>query len=157
MAETYEETPWILKTKPVLLTKPDYDWEKVVYPVNEGATVLKTEDKIYVFFSASGTGAEYCIGRLEADINSDLSDAASWKKHTSPVLSTDDLIGEAGPGHNCFVTDENGDILIVYHARPSSHLEKNCGSFWEESLYDPCRHARIRKVKFSENGTPVLK
>ena len=156
MAETYEEAPWKLKTKPVLLSKPDYDWEKVVYHVNEGATVLKTEDKVYIFFSASGTGAEYCIGRLEADTDSDLSDASSWKKHPCPVLSTADLTDEAGPGHNCFVTDENGDVLIVYHARPSSHLEKNCGCFWEESLYDPCRHARIRKISFSENGTPVL-
>lgn len=157
MAETYEETPWKLKTKPILLTKPEFDWEKVIHKVNEGAAVLKTEEKIYVFFSASGTGAEYCIGRLEADKDSDLMNPSSWKKLPVPVLSTDDLTGEAGPGHNSFVTDENGDLLLVYHARPSSHLNGECGTFFEESLYDPCRHARIRKVRFDENGTPILK
>lgn len=157
MAETYEATPWKLKTKPILLTKPEYDWEKVIHKVNEGAAVLKTEEKIYVFFSASGTGEEYCMGRLEADSNSDLMNPDSWKKLPCPVLSTSDLTDEAGPGHNSFVTDENGDLLLVYHARPSSHLEKNCGSFCEESLYDPCRHARIRKVRFDETNTPLLK
>ncbi|MBR3767463.1 MAG: family 43 glycosylhydrolase [Clostridia bacterium] len=146
MAETYEDTPWILKSKPILLTKPEYDWEKVIHKVNEGAAVLKTENKIYVFFSASGTGAEYCIGRLEADINSDLMDPNSWKKLPSPVLSTSDLVGEVGPGHNSFVTDENGELLLVYHARPYSHLEKNCGTYCSESLYDPCRHTRIREI-----------
>ena len=157
MAETYEDTPWKLKTKPILLSKPEYDWEKVVYKVNEGASVLKTDEKIYVFFSASGTGAEYCMGRLEADTDSDLMNPNSWTKLKYPVLQTSDLTGEAGPGHNSFVTDENGDLLLVYHARPSSHLEKKCGSFNEESLYDPCRHARIRKVNFNKNGEPVLK
>ena len=56
-----------------------------------------------------------------------------------------------------FVTDENGELLLVYHARPESHLHGECGTYCEESLYDPCRHARIRKVRFDENGVPVLK
>ncbi len=146
MAETYKETPWKLKSTPILLSKPEYPWEEVVHKVNEGAAVLKTEDKIYIYFSASGTGAEYCMGRLEADADSDLMNTSSWKKLPYPILSTADLEGEAGPGHNSFVTDENGDLLLVYHARPSSHLKKECGTFCEESLYDPCRHTRIKKM-----------
>ncbi len=157
MAETFEEAPWKLKTKPILLSKPEYDWEKVVYQVNEGAAVLKTEKKIYIFFSASGTGAEYCIGRLEADIKDELMNKDVWTKLPLPVLQTSDLSGEAGPGHNSFVTDEDGNLLLIYHARPSSHLEKKCGTYNEESLYDPCRHTRIRKVSFDNNGNPVLK
>lgn len=157
MAETLETAPWRLISAPILLSKPEYDWEKVVHRVNEGASVLKTEEKIYVFFSASGTGAEYCIGRLEADSDSDLMNPGSWEKLPVPVLSTKDLEGEAGPGHNSFITDENGELLLIYHARPSSHLDKNCGTFCEESLYDPCRHARIRKVRFDGNNIPTLK
>ena len=157
MAEINPGMPQKLISKPILLTKPEYDWEKVVYRVNEGASVLKTDDKVYIFFSASGTGAEYCIGRLEADTDADLMNPESWKKLDSPVLQTADLIGESGPGHNSFVTDENGDILLIYHARPESHMHGECGTFCEESLYDPCRHARIRKVRFDENGFPVLK
>lgn len=156
MAETSKREPWKIITKPILLSAPEYDWEKVVYRVNEGASVLKTEKKVYVFFSASGTGAEYCIGRLEAAADADLMNPDSWKKLSSPVLSTEMLEDEAGPGHNCFVRDENDELLLVYHARPSAHLTKECGTFFEESLYDPCRHARIRKVKFNEKNEPVI-
>lgn len=156
MAETTKEKPWKIITKPILLSKPEFDWEKVVHRVNEGASVLKTQEKIYVFFSASGTGAEYCIGRLEADTDADLMNPLSWRKLSEPVLSTNDLEGEAGPGHNCFVTDENGNLLLVYHSRPSSHLLKECGTYCEESLYDPCRHTRIRNVIFDINGNPQL-
>lgn len=156
MAEINPECPWKLINKPILLTKPEYDWEKVNHRVNEGASVLKTKDKVYVFFSASGTGAEYCMGRLSADTDADLMNPESWKKVDSPVLTTDDLQGESGPGHNSFVTDENGDLLLVYHARPESHIKGECGTYCSESLYDPCRHTRIKKVIFDENGIPVL-
>ena len=157
MAEIKPEEPNNLISKPILLTKPEYDWETVRHRVNEGASVLKTNDKIFIFFSASGTGEEYCMGMLWADAESDLMDKASWHKNDRPVLSTNDLCGEAGPGHNSFVTDENGSLLIVYHARPASHLEKKCGTYCEESLYDPCRHARIREITFDENGFPKVK
>ena len=157
MAEINPAEPWRLISHPILLTKPEYDWEKIRFRVNEGAAVLKTEDKVYVFFSASGTGSEYCIGRLSADTDADLMNKSSWEKLPCPVLSTEDLIGESGPGHNSFVVDEKGDLLIVYHARPMSHLEEKCGTFAEDPLYDPCRHARIRKVNFDTDGVPVLK
>ncbi len=156
MAEINPAEPWKLTSRPILLTKPEYPWEKVVFRVNEGASVLKTEKTVYIFFSASGTGSEYCMGRLSADTDADLMNPKSWTKLDHPVLQTEDLIGESGPGHNSFVTDENGDLLLVYHARPESHIKGECGSFCEDSLYDPCRHARIRKVNFDENSVPVL-
>ncbi|MCR4887970.1 MAG: family 43 glycosylhydrolase, partial [Ruminococcus sp.] len=156
MAEIDPSEPWKLISKPILLTKPDYDWEKVNHRVNEGASVLKTNDKVYVYFSASGTGSEYCVGRMEADINSDLMDIKNWTKLDKPVLSSSDLNGESGPGHNCFVVDENGDTLIVYHSRPSSHDTKSCGTYANDPLYDPCRHTRIRKVSFTNSGEPVI-
>lgn len=156
MAEINSDCPWKLTSVPILLSKPEYDWEKVRFRVNEGASVLKGEDKIFIFFSASGTGAEYCMGYLWADNNADLMKADSWHKMASPVLSTKDLTGEVGPGHNSFVYDEEGNLLLVYHARPESHLTKECGTYDDESLYDPCRHARIRYVKFDENGFPVV-
>lgn len=157
MAEIDEKKPNELISKPILLTKPEYDWELIRHKVNEGPAILKTDDKVYVFFSASGTGAEYCMGMVYADRSSDLMDINSWTKSPIPALQTEDLVDEAGPGHNSFVVDENGDLLIVYHARPHSHFEKNCGTYCDEPLYDPCRHARIRKVRFDENGTPILK
>ncbi|WP_303835364.1 family 43 glycosylhydrolase [Ruminococcus flavefaciens] len=156
MAEIDPSQPWKLTSKPILLTKPEYKWELVNNRVNEGAAVLKTGKKVYVFFSASGTGSEYCVGRLEADINSDLMDTKSWKKLTEPVLSTADVKGKSGPGHNSFVRDEMGNLLIVYHARPDSHASQECGTYNKDPLYDPCRHARIKRVVFDGNGDPVL-
>ncbi len=157
MAEINPCEPWKLISKPILLTKPEYDWEKVRFRVNEGPAVLKTEDKVYIFFSASGTGEEYCIGKVYADKNADLTDIRNWTKCDSPALQTDDLVDEAGPGHNSFVVDENGDLLLVYHARPHSHFEKECGTYCDEPLYDPCRHARVKLVTFDKKGVPILK
>lgn len=157
MAEINPKEPNKLISKPIMLTKPEFDWELIRYRVNEGASVLKTENKIFVFFSASGTGAEYCMGKLWADADADLMDINSWHKESSPVLQTEDLVGEAGPGHNSFVVDEKGKLLLVYHSRPEVHFRKECGSYCDESLYDPCRHARVREVKFDKNGFPVLR
>ena len=156
MAEINPDEPNKLISKPILLTKPEYDWEKVVFRVNEGASVLKYGDKIFVFFSASGTGSEYCMGVLYADKDSDLMDKDSWTKVSFPVLQTSDLEGESGPGHNSFTVDDNGNTVIVYHARPASHLKGKCGTYWEESLYDPCRHARIKRVYFAKDGAPII-
>ena len=156
MAEINPDTPWKLISKPILLTKPEFDWEKVNHRVNEGPSVLKANGRIYVFFSASGTGSEYCVGRLEANADADLMNTASWTKINHPVLSTADLNGESGPGHNCFVTDEHGNVLIVYHARPSSHDSKQCGTYADDPLYDPCRHTRIRPVYFDAGGVPQV-
>lgn len=150
------QKPWQLTCKPILLTKPEYDWEKIRFNVNEGASVLKTNNKIFVFFSASGTGPEYCIGVVYADKQSDLMDMNSWHKISYPVLQTEDLQGETGPGHNSFVKDENGNLLLVYHARPTAHFTKECGCYCDEMLYDPCRHARIKYVHITKDSTPII-
>lgn len=156
MAEIDPSQPWKLISKPIMLTKPEYNWEKVNNRVNEGAAVLKTDKKIYVFFSASGTGSEYCVGRLQADINSNLMDISSWTKLKEPVLQTADLKDQSGPGHNCFVRNEKGDLLIVYHARPANHASQGCGTYNKDPLYDPCRHTRIKRVCFDGNGDPII-
>ena len=157
VAEIDPKEPNKLISKPILLTKPEYDWEKVVFRVNEGASVLKHQGKIFVFFSASGTGSEYCMGVIYADEDSDLMDNNSWTKVSFPVLQTSDLENQSGPGHNSFTTDDNGNTVIVYHARPASHLEGKCGSICDDSLYDPCRHARIKRVYFTKDGAPIIK
>lgn len=156
MAEINPDEPWKLISKPILLTKPEYSWELVNNRVNEGAAVLKSNGKVYVFFSASGTGSEYCVGRMWADENADLINTASWHKEKNPVLSSADLNGESGPGHNSFVVDENGNLLIVYHARPSSHDSKTCGTYSSDPLYDPCRHTRIRQIYIDADGVPNI-
>lgn len=150
------ERPWQTTCPAVLLTKPEYAWECVRIPVNEGPAVLINGGKVFFAFSASATGPEYCIGLLWADANADLTDPANWHKLPVPLLTSDDLPCEYGPGHNSFVKDENGDWLFVYHSRDEKCYSGNCGYAHEDSLYDPCRSARIRKVYWDADGFPIL-
>ena len=148
--------PWKTTCKHILLTKPEFDWERVRIPVNEGPAGMIHEGKIYLAFSASATGPEYCIGLMYADENADLMDINSWTKLDKPLLTSYDLIGEYGPGHNSFVKDENGDWIIVYHSRDEVCFSGKCGYSDCDSLYDPCRSARIRKVLWDDKGFPIL-
>ncbi len=156
MAEVDPAEPWKTITPNMLLTKPEYYWEKVVIPVNEGASVVIHDDKVIVAYSASATGPEYCIGLMYADVNSDLLDIKSWTKMDKPALTSEDLIDEYGPGHNSFTVDEDGNTIFVYHSRSKECYEGSCGYGHEDPLYDPCRSARIRKVVWDENGLPIL-
>ncbi len=156
MAEVNPAEPWKTTTKAMLLTRPEYYWEKVSIPVNEGASVVIHDGKVIVAYSASATGPEYCIGYMYADVNADLLDKSSWTKVETPALTSEDLIDEYGPGHNSFTVDSEGNVIFVYHSRSKECYEGNCGYGNEDPLYDPCRSARIRTVEWDENGLPIL-
>ncbi len=144
------ESPVKLKTPQFMLTTPDYDWERIGFWVNEGPAVIKNKGKIYLTFSASATGACYCMGLMEADEEADLMDRNSWKKSRYPVLESDYEKKIFGPGHNSFTIAEDGKTpLCIYHARD---YEEIVG----DPLYDPNRHARVMEVKFDESGKPVF-
>lgn len=144
------ENPYTLKTVQVLLTTPDYDWERVGFWVNEGPAVLKHDGKIYLTFSASETGPMYCMGMLTASEDADLLDPRSWEKDRYPVLMTDESKGIYGPGHNSFTTDEEGNPVMVYHARTEEKIVGN-------PLYNPNRHAMLMKIRFDEKtGRPIF-
>ena len=156
LGEIDPNEPWKLISNSMLLTKPQYYWERVNIPVNEGPSAMIHDGKIFLAFSASATGPEYCIGLMYADITADLLDINSWTKLKTPLLTSEDLIGEYGPGHNSFVQDENGDWVFVYHSRSEECYKGECGYGNEDPLYDPCRSAHIRKVKWDESGMPIL-
>lgn len=154
MGEVNPTEPWKLLTMPMKLSEPDYAWEKERFPVNEGPAVLKHEGKVYVCFSASGTGPEYCVGVLEAEETADLLQPKSWKKYPVPLLCSKDLPGEYGPGHNSFTKDEEGRDIFVYHARSQECFDRVCGYAQNDPLFDPCRHARIRRVEWTTGELP---
>ncbi len=156
MAEIDPERPWELASDPITLTSPEYEWERVNEIVNEGPAVLKHEGKIYVAYSASATGPEYCVGLLSADADSDLMDESVWKKSPTPVLQTSDFTDQYGPGHNSFTVDEDGNIVIVYHSRDQKCYDNECEWADADPLYDPCRNTNLAYVRFAEDGTPVL-
>lgn len=143
------ETPNKLKTVQVMLTTPDYDWERVGYWVNEGPAVIKRNGKIFLTYSASETGAPYCMGMLTADEDSDLLDPLSWKKERYPVLASDPEKEIYGPGHNSFTVDEDGNDILVYHARKESVIEG-------DPLYNPNRHTMLMKFDWKD-GRPAFR
>ena len=144
------ENPCKLKTVQVLLTTPDYDWERIGFWVNEGPAVMHHDGKIYMTYSASETGAAYCLGMLSISEDADLLDPAMWKKERYPVLETNAEKGIYGPGHNSFTEDEQGNPIMVYHARTEEKIEGN-------PLYNPNRHAMLMKLTWGEDGRPVFK
>ena len=136
-----------LSTVQVLLTTPDYDWERVGFWVNEGPAFIKHDGKIYMTYSASETGVAYCIGMLSADENDDLLDPKSWTKRRMPVLKTSEELKIYGPGHNSFTVNDEGEPVMIYHARTEAEIVGN-------PLYNPNRHAMVMKVKWNESGEP---
>ena len=105
------ENGYTLKTVQVLLTTPDYDWERIGFWVNEGPSVIHHDGRLFLTYSASETGTAYCVGMLTADEDSDLLDPRSWSKERYPVLKSFPDKEIYGPGHNSFTVDENGDDI----------------------------------------------
>lgn len=143
------ESPLKLKTAQILLTTPDYDWERVDIWVNEGPAVIKHDGRIFITYSASATGECYCMGMLSIGEDEDLLDPRAWKKEKKPVLSSDREKGFFGPGHNSFTKDEEGRDICVFHARTYSEIKG-------DPLYDPNRHTMLMEVKWDGDGYPVF-
>src|SRR5690606_39681569 len=67
--------------KQELLTYPENDWEKFGMHVNEGAVILKRDDKLHLVFSGSACWVDqYAIGMLTTTVDSDLLSKDSWEK-----------------------------------------------------------------------------
>lgn len=142
------ESPTKLSTAQILLTTPDYDWERRGIWVNEGPAVIKKDGKIFLTYSASSTGEHYCMGMMSIDESEDILDPKAWKKERYPVLTTDKEKGFFGPGHNSFTRLPDGTDVCVFHARQYEKIEGN-------SLYDPNRHAYVMKVEWTDPSSPA--
>lgn len=140
--------PWTLKSKQVLITKPELDWEMIGFMVNEGAAVLKRNGRIFLTYSGSATDHNYAMGLLSADQSSDLLDPASWVKSQNPVFESCPETSQYGPGHNSFTVTEDGEQdVLIYHARSYKEIVG-------DPLFDPNRHARAKVFTWNVDGTP---
>lgn len=161
------ENPWTLATERVLISKPEYEWErqwinpdgsKTGYPiyVNENPQYFHTKDKskILIFFSASGTWTPYyCVGMLSADANSDLLNPASWTKAPNPVFSQEPENQVFAPGSICFIPSPDGEeMYFLYQARSTD--KEPYGSL--PSGPRDSRTPRLQKMEWGEDGYPVL-
>ena len=141
IAKVDSEEPWKLTSDPVLLTKPDYGWANNHTFVDEGPFALYRGDKLFLTFASAAVDATYCVGLLTADKGADLLNPDSWTKGNYPLLTSRSVQGEYGPGHNSYVTDDNGDIWNTYHARAGIEAPRSSG---------------LRRVHFDIDGYPVL-
>lgn len=141
LAKIDPREPWKLISDPILLTKPEYGWENNHTFVDEGPFALQTDRHLFLTFSAAAVDATYTVGLLSAEPDADLSNPSSWTKGNYPILTSRSVPGEFGPGHNAYVTDEDGDIWNTYHARPGVKGSRSSG---------------IRRVHFDVAGYPIL-
>ncbi|MBO4290840.1 MAG: family 43 glycosylhydrolase, partial [Lachnospiraceae bacterium] len=138
-----EKEPWKLASDPVLLSRPLYGWENVEGTINnEGPYAFIRDGKVYLTYSGgAANGYTYAVGLFTADYNGDLLDIRSWTKSIAPIM-TFYHVDEFGPGHNSFFEDENGNLMIAYHAETGIHEHLRCDM--------------IRRVCFKEDGTPYF-
>lgn len=136
--------PWTLTGENVILTYPEYDWEKKGMHVNEGSIILKRNGKLHLVYSASACWEDdYAMGMLTAADDSNLLDPDSWSKSRDPVFSKSEKNGVYGPGHNSFVKSKDGtEDWIVYHG--NSAPDQGCGA----------RPTRVQKFTWNEDDHP---
>ncbi len=119
------KSPTEIEGDRVLLSRPDYDWEKHgsgpagngrVHPcVNEGPQILYKDDTIHIVYSASHSRTRhYCLGMLTYR-GGDIMNPENWVKSDHAVFSESE--GTHGTGHCSFVKARDGKTdFIVYHA-----------------------------------------
>lgn len=156
------ENPWTLATERVMISSPEYEWErqwispdgsKTAYPiyVNEAPHYFqsKNRDKVLIYYSASGSWTPYYnVGLLIADADSDLLNPESWEKVPTPVFSQNPENNVYGPGGLTFVESPDGkEWYALYHARRISNDAPGAID---------SRTPRLMKIEWDEKGIPVF-
>lgn len=144
IATVDEHEPWKLTSEPVRLARPLFGWENVDNTINnEGPYAFIRDGKIYMTYSGGAANSyTYAVGLLTAQEEDDLLDVSNWQKRCTPVLSFYSVKGEYGPGHNSFYEDEDGNLMIAYHAEKDKKSTFRCDG--------------IRRIHFKKDGTPVF-
>ncbi len=134
--------PWLLNGDRVLLSTPQYAWEKHGLSINEGPQILIEDGQLHIIYSASGYWTpQYALGRLTYNGSGSLLDPSSWTKATQPVFQRNSQV--VGVGHASFTTSPDGnEHWIVYHA----HANPN--------VFNENRVVRIQPFTFHSDGTP---
>jgi GH43 family beta-xylosidase len=138
--------PWTLIGPRVLISSPQYLWERNG-EVNEAPVALQGNDKLFLFYSASGCWTDdYAVGMLSMDTSDDPLIASSWTKSDNAVFATNVVAYSYGPGHNAFFVSPDGtEVWNIYHATTV-----------EAGACDNTRTTRAQVVKWNGDGTPDL-
>lgn len=142
------DTPWSIVGTQVCISKPELPWERIGHNVNEAPAIIHRNGRLFMTYSASATDANYGLGLLTADENTDLLDPRAWVKSQTPVFKSERATSQFGPGHNCFTTTPDGKTdIMVYHAR---NYEFMAG----DPLGNPDRATRAQTLNWKADGTP---
>ncbi|WP_428244243.1 glycoside hydrolase family 43 protein [Gynuella sp.] len=139
-----------LSSDPVMISRPEFNWEIKGFWVNEGPAVLIRNGKVFISYSASATDERYCMGLLWAGEHENLLDAEVWQKSPKPVFASRPEADIYGPGHNSFTRDpERTKDYLVYHARNYTDIQG-------DPLWDPNRHTCVQTFDWDDQGFPVF-
>ncbi|NUT53844.1 MAG: family 43 glycosylhydrolase [Saccharothrix sp.] len=141
IAKADPANPYRLAGPPVRMLTAEYGWDHNNAAVAEGPFVVEHDGTLWMTYSGSAVGPTYVTGAAHARVGADLTDPAAWTKLNHPVLKTDTTIDMWGPGHNSFSTDEDGNLLIVFHAKLGA---------------GGTRDVAVRRVHWAADGLPVL-
>ena len=128
--------PYPLEGERVLLSRPEYEWEKRGATgkeespfINEGPYVFEWKGTVYMTYSASGSWCrDYCIAALVL-VGDDPLCASHWKKCEAPLFSENELV--MGAGH-CSVICQADGTHVFFHAwdRQETDVRWNTVSVW---------------------------
>ncbi len=130
--------PWTISGERRCLSRPEYDWEMTVAPVNEGPEVIRNPRSggLFLLYAADASWTQaYKMGLL-AWTGGRVTDPSSWRKLPSPWFT--------GGGHGCVVETATGPHL-VYHRKRSAEPG------WAD------REIRSAPLFWDADGYPVLR
>lgn len=146
IARLNPEKPWMLASEPVVLSRPEYGWERIHSAVNEGPFLLKRKNILYLTYAAALIDDTYCVGMLTAHDGDDLLDLRCWEKRSCPIFHRFSNEKMIGAGHNAFVQDESGrDLLLIHALSRENYLHDHA---------DVRRYPCIREIVWDEDDYP---
>jgi len=134
------KSPVELTGERALISRPEHDWERSIFPINEGPAALEHGGRIFIIYSASASWTDhYCLGQIEL-VGADPMNPKAWRKKPTPVFAPTDKV--FGPGHCSFIKSPDGrEDWIIYHSA------KGPGSGWD-------RQARAQRFEWTADGQP---
>jgi LPXTG-motif cell wall-anchored protein len=133
--------------------------------VVEAPFMIEHDGRIFLTYSGGTVDKYYALGLLTADADAPLTDPASWTQTAFPVLDTGDTFQgrlgadettatreTAGTGHNSFVEDGEGNLLLAYHARPYPDPHTATDPNGAGGLFDPDRNTWFQSVNVRADG-----
>jgi GH43 family beta-xylosidase len=144
IAKMDPSNPTRLTSAPVRILPPEYAWDNVIA---EGPNVLAHDGTLYMIYSGSSVGDSYTTGLITAEAGEgvDLTDPAAWTKLNYPIQKSGMFNGawQLGTGHGMWSSDEDGNLLYVFHARTSNRGLTGRDMF-------------VRRVHFASDGLPIF-